>query len=31
VNQPTSGKETRRGKARTVFMKPATWGGKAIS
>jgi hypothetical protein len=31
VNQRTSGKETRRGNERTVFKKPSTCGGKAIS
>ena len=31
VNQRMSGKDTRRGKERTVFKKPATCGGKAIS
>jgi hypothetical protein len=31
VNQRISGKDTARGKERTVFRKPATWGGNAIS
>ena len=31
VNQRISGNDTARGKARTVFRKPATWGGNAIS
>ena len=31
VNQRISGKETARGRERTVFKKPATCGGKAIS
>ena len=31
VNQRMSGNDTRRGRERTVFKKPATCGGKAIS